>query len=453
MKKYFKTIAIFVFIAFIALQSNIVKADSGVTLTKKTYITYNGRTETKFYTSNGYGYCITPERTGANQGHKFSYSYTENDGGLLYILDNYTDTSDTGYLVTQLAVWKYRSNFMPAAFNGTTNGNKAASIANTAKSKSNYTGKTVSVKITANDTNAKLSGDYYTISGMSVKFSGVNKYKVTISGNNNAQLVNAQGNVVSNGTEFSTNEKFNVRVPADKVTEKTSFKVNISVSGTTTVVKRYSPNNNALQDIVVPEKVTKTASDSVTFTITPVKRVCEIYNGKYYGKDGKETTKVKYQQECEENICKIVGDKYYGKDGKETTKVKYQQECETNICKIVGDKYYGKDGKETTELKYKQECEENVCKIVGDKYFGRDGKETTELKYKQECETNICKIVGDKYYGKDGLETTEALYKAECETPIPDTGVSPFTTILSIILGAGLIGGTVLVVKKYSKNN
>jgi len=147
--------------------------------------------------------------------------------------------------------------------------------------------------------------------------------------------------------------------------------------------------------MVVPEKQEKTASDSVTFVMTPVTRICEYYNGKYYGKDGKETT----------------------------------------------------------ELKYKQECETNICIIIGDKYFGKDGKETTELEYRQQCETNICKIVGDKYFGKDGKETTESEYKAQCETPIPNTGVSPLSTILSVILGSGIIGGTVLLLRKYSKNN
>ena len=423
MKKYFKTIAIFMFILFIALQSNTVKAETGLTLTRKTYITYNGRTEAKFYTSKGYGYCITPYKTGANQGHNFTYSYTENDGGLAYILQNATDTSDQGYLITQLAVWKYRSNFMPDAFQNTAVGNKAVSIANAAKGKTTG-GSDVSVKITANDTNAKLINGYYTIGGMGIKFSGVNKYKVTVSGNQYAQLVDANGKVVSNGTEFSTNEKFNVRVPASNVTEKSSFTVTLSVGKTVYIIKRYSPNNNALQDMVVPEKQEKTASDSVTFFMTPVSRVCEYYNGKYYGKDGKETTELKYKQECE-----------------------------TNICKKVGDKYFGKDGKETTELKYKQECETNICIIIGDKYFGKDGKETTELEYRQQCETNICKIVGDKYFGKDGKETTELEYRQQCETPIPNTGVSPLSTILSIILGSGIIGGTVLLLKKYSKNN
>ena len=394
MKKYFKTIAIFIFILFIALQSSTVKAESGLTLTRKTYITYNGRTEAKFYTSKGYGYCITPYKTGANQGHNFTYSYTENDGGLAYILQNATDTSDQGYLITQLAVWKYRSNFMPDAFQNTAVGNKAVSIANAAKGKTTG-GSDVSVKITANDTNAKLINGYYTIGGMGIKFSGVNKYKVTVSGNQYAQLVDANGKVVSNGTEFSTNEKFNVRVPASNVTEKSSFKVTLSVGKTVYIIKRYSPNNNALQDMVVPEKQEKTASDSVTFVMTPVTRICEYYNGKYYGKDGKETT----------------------------------------------------------ELKYKQECETNICIIIGDKYFGKDGKETTELEYRQQCETNICKIVGDKYFGKDGKETTESEYKAQCETPIPNTGVSPLSTILSVILGSGIIGGTVLLLRKYSKNN
>ena len=455
MKKTMKKVIMLITIIFTALTAYTVNAETGLTLTRKTYITYNGRTEAKFYTSKGYGYCITPEKTGASQGTVFSFSKTETDGGLLYLLEK-GGSDDYTYLVTQLAVWKYRSNFMPRAFVGTYNGNQAVALANAAKQNSNYTGTKVTIKANSNTNKMSLSRDekYYESGYISATTTGSNTYTVNVSGSSYVELVNANGSVVSNNSTFTSGAKFYVRIPEAKLTSTTTIKITVTNSGSEGIVRRYAPGYNTLQELVVLEKNPKTASTSVFVVATPVSRVCEYHNGKYYDKSGKETTEIKYKQQCETNICKKVGDKYFGKDGKETTEIKYKQQCETNICKKVGDKYFGKDGKETTEIKYKQQCETNICKKVGDKYFGQDGKETTQIQYQQQCETNICKKVGDKYFGKDGLEVSYDAYKTQCEAPevfVPDTGTNPTKMIISLIIGTLIIAGTGIFVKRYNK--
>lgn len=55
---------------------------------------------------------------------------------------------------------------------------------------------------------------------------------------------------------------------------------------------------------------------------------CEISNGKYYDKEGKEVTEEEYKKDCDTiNICKIVDGRYYDKDGKEVTKDAYEKAC------------------------------------------------------------------------------------------------------------------------------
>ena len=418
MKKALKTFVMLIAIAIIAGSASTVRADSGLTLTQKTYVTYNGRTEAKFYTSRGYGYCITPERTGAGQGHYFSYSYEEKDGGLLYLLEKGA-SDDKTYLITQLAIWKYRSNFMPAAFVGTSYGNTAANWANEAKKHTSYSSSAVKVSLNQTDVKVSLTNNgYYQTNYISAKTTGSSTYTINVSGVNNYQIINASGKTISNGATLNSGDKFYIRVPYASLTTKSTIKVVFNTNGTEKIIKRYSPNNSKLQDIVVLEKTNKSSSLTVNLVVTPTKKVCEYYNGKYYDKNGKETTKVVYQQQCEKNICKKVGDKYYDKNGKETTKVVYQQQCEKNICKKVGDKYYDKNGKETTKVVYQQQCEKNICKKVGDKYFDKNGKETNEITYKQQCENNICKKVGDKYFDKNGKETDEITYKQQCDSNI-----------------------------------
>ena len=58
---------------------------------------------------------------------------------------------------------------------------------------------------------------------------------------------------------------------------------------------------------------------------------CEIVDGAYYGKKGKEVDKVQYEKECVSHSCEIVGDTYYGKDGKEVTQGVFETQCDTTV--------------------------------------------------------------------------------------------------------------------------
>ena len=153
------------------------------------------------------------------------------------------------------------------------------------------------------------------------------------------------------------------------------------------------------------------AKTSTVDTLTPVvKKYCQVYAGKYYGKDGSVVTETKYREDCMPK-CKVVNGKYFGKNGTEVTVTKYREDC-LSICKIVNGKYFGKNGTEVTVEKYREECLP-VCKIVNGKYFGKNGTEVTVAKYKEEC-MKICKIENGKYYGKNGTEVTVEKYKEEC---------------------------------------
>ena len=54
-------------------------------------------------------------------------------------------------------------------------------------------------------------------------------------------------------------------------------------------------------------------------------------DGKYHGKNGKETDEDTYKKECT-NICSIdkENNKYYCKEGNECTKADYDNECSPN---------------------------------------------------------------------------------------------------------------------------
>ena len=138
--------------------------------------------------------------------------------------------------------------------------------------------------------------------------------------------------------------------------------------------------------------------------------ICKVVNGKYYGKDGSVVTETKYREDCLK-ICKVENGTYYGKDGSVVTETKYREDC-LKICKVENGKYYGKDGSVVTETKYREDCLK-ICKVENGKYYGKTGTEVTEEKYREDC-LPICKIENDKYYGKDGTEVTEEKYREDC---------------------------------------
>ena len=116
MNKYFqRMMKIVALILCFTLGVTCVGAKSGESITiDKKHLIYSGvasRSEAKFHTTMGYAWCITPRKTGADQGAVLKFTREEADGGVLYLLDH-ADTNDSGYILTQLALWMYESDYL-----------------------------------------------------------------------------------------------------------------------------------------------------------------------------------------------------------------------------------------------------------------------------------------------------------------------------------------------------
>ncbi len=378
-----------------------VQAQSALKIERKTYITTGTRSEAKYYTNKGYAYCITPDRIGADQGTELNYMSNETKGGVLYLLEK-SGTSDQDYLKTQLAIWLLRNNYMPQYYVNNPNLDvvkKAKSLATQAAKNSNYQSVEPSIKIDSSNMNLSLTSDgqYYKSSNITITTTGLKS-------DPKLELVNAPtGSTINNvdiGTDNNTMKK-EIVVPANQVTEETSFKLKITATGATNVVERYTTPSAQWQDLVVLIPENKLISKEATFTITPIIRKCEYYNNQYYDKNG-------------------------------------------NI---------------TTQETYELQCKTHTCEKVGTTYFGREGKEVTEENYNLECFTHTCEKIGDKYFGKDGIEVIETDYKAQCEPQqviVPDTKSTSLSNVISIIIGSVLLGtmlGTITYYQDKRKQN
>ena len=151
------------------------------------------------------------------------------------------------------------------------------------------------------------------------------------------------------------------------------------------------------------------------YTVDCLKPTCKIVDGKYYGKNGTEVTKEQYTVDCLKPTCKIVDDKYYGKNGTEVTKEQYTVDCLKPTCKIIDGIYYGSNGTVVTKEQYTVDCLKPMCKVVDGKYYGKDGSEVDKVTYTKECLKPVCKVVDGVYYGKNGDEVDSDTYKSECE--------------------------------------
>ena len=169
-------------------------------------------------------------------------------------------------------------------------------------------------------------------------------------------------------TEFSTNvEKqvlnnknaFEQMVPGFDNTKWTK----LSLSEKTANENKYKFIDTEDSYFVIWIKVTLNGQDYYKYDIYCEKeidnpRYCEIVDGKYYNKQGKEVTKAEYEADClEKKYFEISNGKYYNKQGKEVTKAEYEADClEKKICKIENGKYYDNNGKEVTKAEYDKAC-------------------------------------------------------------------------------------------------
>ena len=416
MKNRLKKIMLLVVMTLMLFPSITANSQTAMKIDKKSYIYTGSRKDSKFHTNKGYAFCITPGRTGPGQGTSLKYKSRKSSGGVLYLLEK-SGSSDSEYLATQLAIWKYDSNYMPDYYKnhgGLSVVKKAKSLAAEAAKNKNYKGKQPSVKINTTSSKLVLTNDrkYYRSGIMTVNLSYVKTAKVTVT--------NAPAGTMIVDTKFSkvssvtNNSKIYIQIPVNSVEESATITIKASSTGKVSYVERYATGNSKQQELVVLVKEKKVVNDTKKLTVTPIKRVCEIFNGKYYGKDGKVTTKAKYSIQCEKHTCEKVGNVYFGKDGKQVDKTTYSIQCGKHTCEVVGNVYFGKDGKQVDKTTYSIECQKHSCEKVGDTYFGKNGNTVTYSQYDLECNNHTCEKVGNVFFGKNGYEVDETTYKKEC---------------------------------------
>lgn len=447
MKKQIKILMIFVMCLSLLLPTSVfAKTSSSITLQKKTYVkTGSGSTTvTKFKTNKGYAYCITPGKNGPSVGTKLHLKNTIKSGGLVYLLDK-ASTSDSSFMITQLAVWKYANNFHKAG--SSSNWAKANKLVKEAKKHKDYNTKpSVSLKVSSNSLSE--SGNYYKSGKITVVAKNIKKnLKVKlVDAPKNAKIVNSNGKTK---TSFKNGDVIYVMVPTSSVTSKVSFKIKISGSGVITHVNRYKSNNSNTQELIIIDTESAADSYSANLTIVPVIRKCVYYNGNYYGKDGKIVDKTTFSIQCEKHSCEKVGDTYFGRDGKEVDELTFKKECEKHVCEIIDNTYFGKDGVEVDSVTYDKECNKHVCEVVGDTYFGKNGIEVDVTTYEKECNKHSCEVIDDTYFGLNGDIVTPEAYKDQCEakpTPVivPDT--ADFNGLLYILIGSIIILSTFVAI-------
>ena len=443
-------------ISLIGLTSVYAKTGEKLTLDAKSYINLVGpRKEAKFHTTMGYGWCITPEKKGADQGTTFTYVNDETDGGYLYLLNN-SKTDDRSYLVTQLAVWLYKSNYMPDTYWNNSSSQiviDAKALANAARNNKNYNTKPA-ISIVNNDKAMKLvkeGNTYYYISGeLSAKLTNATEYKVTLSNApTGTKILNSSNKEVST---LKAGEKFKIKVPEANVTANKTIKVTVSASGTRKYIERYRPSNTAKQDLIVLRSENVTVNSSSELTITPKKRTCDIFNGKYYGEDGTIVDKEEYEKQCIHK-CEPYNGEYYGEDGTKVDKEEYEKQCK-HVCEPYNGEYYGEDGTIVDEETYNEQCN-HVCEEYKGKYFDSFGKETTLEEYIRQCK-HTCEIYNGKYYGKNGNEVDAITYENECNPStvvVPPTGSNKMPIGMYLLIGIlPIAGGTKLILKSRKEN-
>jgi hypothetical protein len=433
--KFFKIISLIVTLILAFVPFINVQAEENISVTKRTYIYVDeentNRRESKYLTSKGYAFCITPEKTGAREGIEYKYAGIENNNELIYLMLYGDNEDDYDYLTKQLAIWKEINNFLPDYYLNNSNleiMNRVDSLINKAKANSvNYSLES-SVELDYDESKFEstlINGKRYTKSGIITTHitNGMStEYKLegAPTGTKLFDLNNNELNSISDGT------KFYIVVPTGLIKEEITFSVSITASGVTKKAERYTPTTGDWQDMVIITSESTTATDKMTFTIgnKKIDNACEFIDGKYYDEDGNETDKENFLTTCEIHKCEKVDGIYFDENGQVTDVDSYDKQCVKHTCEIIGDTYYDSLGNKTTKDEYRTQCELVSCEIINGKYFGNEGDVVTPQEFRNQCEAQI--------------------------VPVPDTKTS---SIISIIIGISMLAIAAKCIFNYSKNN
>jgi len=236
-------------------------------------------------TSGQYVYCLDiNKQTVANQTLTL---VGEKDAGFAYLMQNgYPAKNITGnrvwdIYITQTAVWWYldstagtsnlSNNFKSTASDPNGLRPYIANLVNEAMKAKNKGYAKTSISINNSNKNMTLSADkkYYVSKAISVKSSNIDNYEVSVSNAPSGTIITTESGKQKN--TFSSNSKFLVKVPVNKVTSTSvSFTVNVKAKGTVYKAYEYKPSDtNRYQNVVtsVLSPVTTNVSDSTKLNI------------------------------------------------------------------------------------------------------------------------------------------------------------------------------------------
>ncbi|MBR3229605.1 MAG: thioester domain-containing protein [Bacilli bacterium] len=251
----------------------------------------------KFKIDDKVAYCVDLGKNWSPDGTPVTL-LKEADAGVRYILENgypykspYSGNADASRYITQAAIWWYLADTgqtVKLSDDFTTNSEDTYNVRPIikqlvagAKSAKAYSDPTLNVNVSENDMTLSSDKKYYVSKEVNVALTGASTYKVTVSGAEGIVVANTNGEAKS---EFSSNEKFIVKVPASSISKTTNLTVNVSASGSVNKAYIYSPGDASYQkvaalytDQVELEKTVTLTAKSVT-PVTPGKpSVCVEY--------------------------------------------------------------------------------------------------------------------------------------------------------------------------------
>ena len=434
-KKIFKVISLVVTLLVVFLPYINVNAESEMSITKRTFVyvdtEHSNRRESKYFTSKGYAFCITPEKTGAQEGIEYKYVGTEDDDVLIYLLSYGDNGDDYDYLTKQLAIWKEVNNYLPDYYIKNPDFEvlkRVDAVINEARAKAVDYSVSSSVELSSDNYEFEITE----INGAKYYRSGVITAHITNGISTDYELENApMGTKIFNLNNEELNEledgsKFYVAIPLGLVKEQITFSINVTVSGVVKTAERYVPTKGYWQDMVILTSKSTTASKKMTF---------------------------KVESQINENICEFVDGKYYDEEGNVTDKKTFLTTCEVHKCEKVDEFYFDEESNIVDVDTYDKQCVKHTCEIIGDTYYDSLGNKTTRDEYRTQCELVSCEIINGKYFGNEGDIVTPQEFRNQCEAqivPVPDTKTS---SIISIIIGLSMLAVVGKCLISYSKNN
>ena len=228
-------------------------------------------------TSSGkWAYCITYAKKTPYSGIKYTKNGAVTDKGKYYILTQAEKNvnSNKDFFIYQTALWIYMSDkgFMSKSYSVSTfrskvynssssTAKKIRSIVSAAKNAPKIDKSAPTIKLTASDKKMTLSGKKYVSKKIKIN-SSTSSYKISLSSAPKGTTYKVSGGYIY------------VYVPEASVTKYSdTLKLTASNSKTIYTAENYNPSNGSYQKMAVTFKETKTASDSITLSITRGKDV------------------------------------------------------------------------------------------------------------------------------------------------------------------------------------